>query len=642
MRHLARQRLGRLRRLRHDRRGGDARRRGAPARHRARRRRAGPTARPSSPASAPTTRATPSTLTERAPASCGADALLSVNPYYNRPNRRGIVAHYGEVAAPPTGRSCSTTSRSAPARTCPTTCSPSSRSSTTSRRVKQANNDNLAPVDGLRLYAGNDEILARVARHGRPGGILVASHIVGPEMRRMVDEPDERAAIHESLLPVFEALGVAPAAVSNKAALNLLGHARRQAAAALRRGRRARDRDDPRDADRARPARRSHSLSPAPLRVLPLGGLGEIGKNMTVVEYEDRIVLVDVGLRFPTAEMMGIDLVLPDFAYLRGRVDGHRGDRRHARPRGPPRLPAVPAARARRPRRAAGLRRPADDGDGALQARRAQALARRRRRRRQADGEIIEAGPFDLELIHMTHSIPDASAVALHSPTSARSSSPATTSSTRRRSTAGPPTSRASPSSAARALLLLCGDSTNVDRPGFSPSERGRRPEPARRLQPLRGPHRRHVVRVEHPPRPAGRRRRGGARTQGRARRPLDAQEHEHRPLARAHQGARGDPHRPREIDDFPDHKLVIISTGSQGEPLSALRRMAHRDHPQVELHAGDTVVFSATPIPGNERAVNETIDRLYHIGCDVITTRTRRSTPPATAIRRRSSSCST
>jgi ribonuclease J len=77
----------------------------------------------------------------------------------------------------------------------------------------------------------------------------------------------------------------------------------------------------------------------------------------------------------------------------------------------------------------------------------------------------------------------------------------------------------------------------------------------------------------------------------------------------------------PREMQDFPDHKLVIISTGSQGEPLSALRRMAHRDHHQVELHDGDTVVFSATPIPGNERAVNETVDRLYHLGCDVITT---------------------
>ena len=78
----------------------------------------------------------------------------------------------------------------------------------------------------------------------------------------------------------------------------------------------------------------------------------------------------------------------------------------------------------------------------------------------------------------------------------------------------------------------------------------------------------------------------------------------------------------PREIADFPDHKLVIMSTGSQGEPMSALRRMAHSDHPQVDLHDGDTIVFSATPIPGNERAVNETVDRLYHIGCDVITTR--------------------
>jgi ribonuclease J len=78
----------------------------------------------------------------------------------------------------------------------------------------------------------------------------------------------------------------------------------------------------------------------------------------------------------------------------------------------------------------------------------------------------------------------------------------------------------------------------------------------------------------------------------------------------------------PRETDQFPDEKLVVISTGSQGEPLSALRRMAFRDHPQVELKRGDTVVFSATPIPGNERAVNETIDRLYQIGCDVVTAR--------------------
>jgi ribonuclease J len=78
----------------------------------------------------------------------------------------------------------------------------------------------------------------------------------------------------------------------------------------------------------------------------------------------------------------------------------------------------------------------------------------------------------------------------------------------------------------------------------------------------------------------------------------------------------------PREVEDYPDERIVIISTGSQGEPLSALRRMAHHDHPQVKLHEGDTVVFAATPVPGNERTVNETIDRLYHIGCEVITPR--------------------
>jgi len=120
-----------------------------------------------------------------------------------------------------------------------------------------------------------------------------------------------------------------------------------------------------------------------PLRVLPLGGLGEIGKNMTVIEYEDRIIVVDVGLRFPTAEMMGIDLVLPDFAYLRGRVSDieaiviTHGHEDHIgclpfllRELGTDDAPAD-------------LRRPADDGDGALQARRAQARPRGPRRGRQ-------------------------------------------------------------------------------------------------------------------------------------------------------------------------------------------------------------------------------------------------------------------
>ena len=78
----------------------------------------------------------------------------------------------------------------------------------------------------------------------------------------------------------------------------------------------------------------------------------------------------------------------------------------------------------------------------------------------------------------------------------------------------------------------------------------------------------------------------------------------------------------PKEIEDFPDHKVIAISTGSQGEPLSALRRMAQGEHRDIELHSGDTVIFSATPIPGNERSVNETVDRIFQIGAQVITAR--------------------
>jgi 4-hydroxy-tetrahydrodipicolinate synthase len=163
-------------------------------------------------------------LTSRA-CELGADALLSVNPYYNRPSRRGIVAHYREVSR---AADRPIVLYNIPQRTgsdMPNDLLAELAQLDHIEGVKQANNDNLAPVDGLYVYAGNDEILARVLDMGEPGGILTASHIVGPEMRRMVDEPEQRAAVHESLLPVFEAMSVAPAAVSNKTALNLLGHA---------------------------------------------------------------------------------------------------------------------------------------------------------------------------------------------------------------------------------------------------------------------------------------------------------------------------------------------------------------------------------------------------------------------------------
>jgi len=360
-------------------------------------------------------------------------------------------------------------------------------------------------------------------------------------------------------------------------------------------------------------------VSSSPLRVLPLGGLGEIGKNMTVVEYQDRIVVVDVGLRFPTPEMVGIDLVLPDFSYLLERsadieaiviTHGHE-DHIGALPwvlreLGRDRLPPVYG--------------------GSL----TMAMARSKLDEHKlrdvelndvAAGEHLEFGPFDVEMIHMTHSIPDANAVAL----STDLGTVLVTGDYKFDQTPvdGVPADVSRLAELGReGLLLLCGDSTNADRPGFSPSESGV------------GPHLEEVF----------------SRAEGRivvtsfasnihrVQQVVDAAAALNRKVALVGRSMRKNVNigrqlghidvpegmliPTREIDDFPDERLVVISTGSQGEPLSALRRMAHRDHPAVELHSGDTVVFSATPIPGNERAVNETIDRLYHIGCDVVTTR--------------------
>ncbi len=355
------------------------------------------------------------------------------------------------------------------------------------------------------------------------------------------------------------------------------------------------------------------------LRVLPLGGLGEIGKNMTVVEYDDRIVVVDVGLRFPTPEMVGIDLVLPDFAYLRERArdieaivitHGHEDH-----------LGALPWVL-----RELGQRNVPPVYAGALTIAMARSKLDEHKLRNielneVEDGDLLDLGPFSLELVHMTHSIPDSSAVALGT----ELGTVLITGDYKFDQTPvdGPPADVSRLAELGReGVLLLCGDSTNVDRDGFSPSES------------VVGPHLEDVF----------------ARCEGRivvtsfasnihrVQQVVDAAHALDRKVALVGRSMRknvgigrnlghidvpdGGLVGAREIADFPDDRVVIISTGSQGEPLSALRRMAYRDHPQVELKRGDTVVFSATPIPGNERAVNETIDRLYHIGCDVITPR--------------------
>jgi ribonuclease J len=351
------------------------------------------------------------------------------------------------------------------------------------------------------------------------------------------------------------------------------------------------------------------------LRVLPLGGLGEIGKNMTVVEYDGRIVVVDTGLMFPTPEMLGIDLVLPDFSYLRERVDDieaivlTHGHEDHVGA-----LPYVLREIGMPPVIYGGLLT-----IGMVRSKLDEHKLKDAPLEELPAGEKVQAGPFELELVHLSHSIPDARGVILgtelgkvlmtgdykfdQTPVDGR---PADISRLAELGREG--------------LLLLCGDSTNADRPGIAPSESSVGPALLETFGACEG----RVIVTSF------------ASNIHRVQQVIDAAVELDRRVALVGRSMRKNFNiasslgiaeapsglfiQPREIEDFPDEKVIVISTGSQGEPLSALRRMANNDHRDVELHSGDTVVFSATPVPGNERAVNETIDRIYEIGASVVT----------------------
>ncbi len=351
------------------------------------------------------------------------------------------------------------------------------------------------------------------------------------------------------------------------------------------------------------------------MRILPLGGLGEVGKNMTVVEHDDRIVVVDTGLMFPTAEMLGIDLVLPDFSYLRERVDDieaivlTHGHEDH--------VGALPYVL-----REIGLP-PAIYG-GPLTI----GLVRSKleeHKIRDAPLEVIDAGervslgPFELEMVHMSHSIPDSRAVALRT----ELGTVVLTGDYKFDQTPvdGMPADVSRLAELGReGVLCLCGDSTNADRRGVAPSESSVGPA----LLELFGRCPGRIIVTSF------------ASNVHRVQQVIDAAAQLDRKVALVGRSMRKNFNiasnlgiavapeglliPPREIESFDDSRVVAISTGSQGEPLSALRRMAHADHRDIELHPDDTVIFSATPIPGNERAVNETIDRIYEIGARVVT----------------------
>ncbi len=351
------------------------------------------------------------------------------------------------------------------------------------------------------------------------------------------------------------------------------------------------------------------------LRILPLGGLGEIGKNMTVIEYGGKIVIVDTGLMFPTAEMLGIDLVLPDFSYLRNKLDDieaivlTHGHEDH--------VGALPYVL-----REIGIP-PAIYGGrltiGMVRSKLEEHKLRDVPLRDLEPGTIERAGGFGIEMIHMSHSIPDACAVAIHTDLGPIlltgdykfDQTPVD----------GSPADFARLAElGAEGLLCLCGDSTNADRPGVATSESSVGPALLETFSRADG---RIIVTCF-------------ASNVHRVQQVVDAADALGRKVALVGRSMRKNFNiasnlgianapdglliQPREIEDYPDEEVVAISTGSQGEPLSALRRMAHGEHRDVQLHSGDTVVFSATPVPGNERSVNETIDRIFEIGARVIT----------------------
>jgi ribonuclease J len=318
---------------------------------------------------------------------------------------------------------------------------------------------------------------------------------------------------------------------------------------------------------------------------------------------------------FPTAEMLGIDLVLPDFSYLRERADeieaivlthGHEDH-----------VGALPYVL-----REIGLPPAIYSGPltiGLVRSKLEEHKIRDAPLEVIEVGEKIQAGPFELEMVHMSHSIPDARAVAVTTPLGTIlltgdykfDQTPVD----------GVPADVSRLAEFGReGLLCLFGDSTNADRPGVAPSESAVGPALLEAFSRIDG---RIIVTCF-------------ASNVHRVQQVIDAAAQLDRRVALVGRSMRknfniasnlgianapsGLMISPKEIEDFPDEKVVAISTGSQGEPLSALRRMAYNDHRDIELHSGDTVVFSASPIPGNERSVNETIDRIFEIGAQVVT----------------------
>ena len=350
-----------------------------------------------------------------------------------------------------------------------------------------------------------------------------------------------------------------------------------------------------------------------PLRIIPLGGLGEIGKNMTAVEYRGKIVVLDCGVEFPRDEMLGIDLVLPDIGWLLERRDdvlafvithGHE-DHQGA-------LPFV-LKQLNKPvygsRFTLALIKSKLDEHGLLKVVDLNEVS---------ESSKLRLGPFDLSFVAVSHSVPDALSIVLgtelgalvltgdykfdHTPIDGRITDVNTFAQLGQ-----------------QGVLVLLGDSTNVEAAGSTASESivGQAfhqifAEAEGRV--IVASFASHIHRVQQAIRIAHLHGRKFA-VSGRS---MQKNVNIARNLGYL-EVPEGSMIKLTEIDDYRPEEILILATGSQGEPLSALTRMAFDDHPQVGLHEGDTVVISARAIPGNEVSVMTTVNRLLKSGATVI-----------------------
>ena len=347
--------------------------------------------------------------------------------------------------------------------------------------------------------------------------------------------------------------------------------------------------------------------------MIPLGGLGEVGKNMTVFEIAGETIVVDAGLAFPRDEHLGVDLILPDFGYLRDR-DVRAVILTHAHEDHVGALPyLLREVRVREilaTRLTLGLVKSKLDEHGLLQAAGLREI--------DPDAPPLELGPFRAEFVRMSHSVPDAVGIALetaagrvfhsgdwkldHTPIDGL------------RTDVGKLAELGN-----RGVDLLLGDSTNAERAGVTESERVvgeafRQIIPARHGRVLISSFASNIHRMQQAI--------DVADDVGRQVSVIGRSMRKNLNIARSLGYIDAPDHvlvRPAGLDDVPPGKQLILCTGSQGEPLSALTRIAYHDHPAIQIGRGDTVIISARPVPGNELRVHDSINRLTRSGAEVL-----------------------